>query len=239
MYVDIDSLVVSKEEFEKHDTVGESFILLQTNMRALLQNAKIGDLRRACVAQMHNPRGVELAQELVNQILKTENTDNLFDLLVCTPYWSWIEIRILEMMAVASKSSPALQLLKNYKAAIFSKLLIEVLPNIPTKEVKQQYYKKVVSKIKKESNEMTVADLQVFQSQLEVVIMDIKRGACQLGSLREGCIEAHWYIPTDCVDQAYENARLKCYKFNELDLQYLIIGQYPKICNPADTLCSK
>ena len=92
MYVDVDSLVVSKEEFEDYDDVGKAFIVLQTNMRALLRNADCVDLRRACIAQMRNPGGAELSQELVKEISKTQNTDNLFDLLVPTPYWSWIDI---------------------------------------------------------------------------------------------------------------------------------------------------
>ena len=228
----MDSLVVSKEEFEKHDDVGKSFIILQTKMRALLQKANYGDLRRACIAQMHNPGGADLSQELIQRILTIDNIDALLDLLVCTPYWSWIDIRILEMMVVASGSSQALQLLENYKAAVFSKRLIDLLPNVPSKEVKDKYYAKVVTKIKKDHNEVTIADLLKFQSQLERVIMDIKKGVCMLEHLEQGCVEAHWYIPTNCVDRAYQNAKLKCYHFNDLHLQYLKIGCYPVIHNP-------
>ena len=228
----MDSLVVSKEEFEKHDDVGKSFIVLQTNMRALLKKADCGDLRRACIAQRHNPGGAELSLELANKISATKNNDDLFDLLVLTPYWSWIDIRILEVMVVASKSSHALKLLENYKAAVFSKRLIDLLPNVPSMEVKEIYYAKVITKIKKDHNEITVADLLKFQSQLEAVIMDINRGVCMLAHLEQGCVEAHWYIPTYCVDRAYQNAKLKCYHFTDLHLQYLKIGCYPVIHNP-------
>ena len=231
-FVDKDSLVVSKEEFEKHDNVGKSFIVLQTNMRELLQNANCGDLRRACIAQRHNPGGAKLSLELASKMSTTKNNDELFDLLVLTPYWSWIDIRILEVMVVASKSSFALQLLKNYKAAVFSKRLIDLLPNVPSMEVKEEYYAKVVTKIKKDHNEIPVADLLEFQSQLEAVIMDINSGVCILAHLEQGCVEAHWYIPTNCADRAYQNAKLKCYHFHDLHLQYLKIGSYPVIHNP-------
>ena len=231
-YIDIDSLVVSKEEFEKHNDVGESFIVLQTKMRALLKKADCVDLRRACLAQMHNPGGVELSQNVVNKISITEKTDDLFDHLVITPYWSWIDIRILEVMVIASQNSKARQLLENYKAAVFSKRLIDLLPNVPSKEVKEKYYAKVITKIKKDHTEITIADLLEFQSQLEIVIMDIKRGVCILNHLKKGCVEAYWYIPTSCVDRAYQNAKLKCYHFNDLHLQYIKIGCYPVIHNP-------
>ena len=205
-------------------------------MRALLKKSDCGDLRRACIAQMHNPGGAELSQEMVNKILITESTDDLFDLMVCTPYWSWIDIRILEVMVTASENSQALQLLENYKAVVFSKRLIDLLPNVPSKEVKEKYYAKVITKIKKDHTEITVADLLEFQSQLEAVIMDIKKGVCILKHLKKGCVEAYWYIPTNCVDKAYHNAKLKCYQFNDLHLQYLKIGHYPVIHNPLVSL---
>ena len=224
--------MISKEEFEKYNHVGRAFILLQTKVRALLKDANFGDLRRACIAQMHNPDGAKLTQEFVKQILTTKDVNDLFDLLVCSPYWSWIDIRILDMMVAASQVSQAVETLDNYKAAIFSKKLIDVLPNIFGKEVEKEQYAKVVTKIQKDPKEMTVADLMGFQSQLETVIMNIKKGISILEHLEKGCIEIYWYIPTSCVDGAYQSARVRCYQFNDLHLQYLKIGHYPVIHDP-------
>ena len=232
MYIcptDTKSLVITKEEFESYNDVGKAFIALQTKMGTLLKSATFPAIRRACIAQMHNPGGADLSQSLVQQISRTQNIDDLLDLLVCIPYWSWIDIRMLEVMVIASENPQAGKLLDNYKAAVFSKKLIDVLPNVPSKEIKDKYYAKVVSKVEQDHNEMTVADLLNFQSQLEVVIMDIKKGICILEHLEKGCIEVDWYIPTSCVDGAYRTARVKCYQFNDLHLQYLKIGHYPVI----------
>ena len=73
-----------------------------------------------------------------------------------------------------------------------------------------------------------------FQSQFEVVIMDINEGKCILDHLKKGCVEVHWYIPTNCVDRAYQTARGKRYQFSSLQLQYLKIGHYPVIQDPLD-----
>ena len=132
-------------------------------------------------------------------------------------------------MAAASGLVEAIQLLSNYKKTIFSKKLIDILPNSPSKEVKEKYYKKIVTKLNKKPNEMTVADLIEFQSQLETVIMDIKKGACILEHLKKGCIEVHWYIPANCVDKAYHTSIVRCYHFNDLHSLYLKIGHYPVI----------
>ena len=226
--------VISKEEFQRFGNVGNAFIVLQTKMTAVLNSANYGDLRRACIAQMHNPGGAQLSPELIDKIKTTKNVDCLFDLLVESPYWSWIDVRIMEAMVVASDISQAKELLDNYKAVVFSKRLLDLLPNVPSKKVKQEYYDKIIAKINKDSNEMTVADLLEFQSQLEAVIMDIKKGVCVLENLDKGCVEVHWYIPTNCVDKAYQNARYNRYQFNKLLLRHLKIGQYPVINDPLD-----
>ena len=201
-------------------------------MKALFKKADFGDLRRACIAQVNNPDGAELTPNLVEKISVTQNIDDLFDLLVRSPYWSWIVIRILEMMVAASGILLADELLENYKAVVFSKKLIELLPNVFGKDLPEEFCTKVVSKIQKDPKTMTVADLLGLQSKLEIDIMNIKKGTCILEHLEKGCVEIHWYIPTSCVDGAYQNARVRCYQFKDLHLQYLKIGHYPVIHDP-------
>ena len=201
-------------------------------MGILLKTATFPAVRRACIAQMHNPGGADLSQSLVQQISKTQNIDDLLDLLVCIPYWSWIDIRMLEMMVIASKNPQAHELLNNYKAAIFSKKLIDVLPNVFSKEIDEERYTKLITKLQKDPKEMTVSDLLEFQSKLETDIMNIKKGMCIIEYLEKGCVEVHWYIPTSCVDGAYQTARVKRCQFNDLHLQYLKIGDYPVIHDP-------
>ena len=201
-----------------------------------MKHANFLAIRRACVVQMRDCGGAALSQKLIEQITAKRNIDDLFDLLVCNPYWSWINVRILEVMVVASDNPNAVQLLNNYKAAVFPKKLRDVLPDLPSKEIKEQYYTKVVTKVNKDPDKMTVADLLEFQQKLEVVILDIKNGICILEHLEEGCIEVHWYIPTSCVDRAYQTATAKCYQFSDLHLQYLKIGHYPVIHDPLASL---
>ena len=234
MYVDPDSLVVSKETFEKYNNVGKAFNVLQTKMIALLRKVNFYYLRRACILEKHHTHDVKLTQELVKQILMTKNIDDLLDLLVCTSYCSWIDIRILEVMVIVSGSSQAVQLLQNYTDAVYSKRLFDVLPNVPSKILKEEYYSIIKTKIKKDHNEVTVADLLKYRSKLERVIMDINKGVCILKHVEQGCIEAYWYIPTSCVDRAYQNAKANSGKFNDLYLQYVTIGEHSPIFDPQE-----
>jgi len=225
-------LVISKEEFEEFDDVSDAFITLQTNITFMLMKTHFPSLRRACIAQQKTPKGVKLPDQLEAEIKCAQNIDTLLDALVDSPYWSWIDVRLLQAIVRASNIPQALQILKNYKSAVFSKKLIDMLPNAPSKKIKQKFYVKIVTKLEKDASNMTVSDLLEFQFELETVIMNIGQGLCVLGNIKPGCVEVHWYIPTHCVDSAYQSASTRCHMFNEIHLLWLQIAHYPVIHDP-------
>ena len=202
-------------------------------MTMLLRCADFFIIRRACIEQIHTPSGAHLPQDVVKDIKASRNVDMMFDTLAESPYWSWIDVRLLEAMAVSSDISKAIGLLESYKNAIFTKKLKDLLPNLPSKEVKEQFYSKIVAKLDKSPNEITVWDLVESQSQLEEVILGISNGTCILEHLEKGCIEVHWYIPTCCVDDTYQSALQNCDKFQSISLLHLQIGDYPVIYQPS------
>ena len=221
--------------FTKFHTVSEAFVFLTSKLKLLLAKTDFSNIQRSCIEQINTPNGAQLPPDLVARIKSCETITELFEVLAESPYWSWIDVRLLQVMAAASVLVEAIQLLSSYRNVIFSKRLIDLLPNAPTKEVKEEYYKKLVTKVKKNPDEMTVADLLDFKAQLEKVLLDIKEGVCVLDHIEDGCIEVHWYIPTNCVDNAYQTAKVRSYKFSDLYLQYLKIGLHPVIFNPLDS----
>jgi len=229
---DLNKEIISKEEFEKFDNVGAAFTALQRNMTKLLRKTDHLIIRRACIAQIKAPGGADLPEELITRLETTQNVDMILDVLTPSDYWSWIDVRLLETIVTASGSLQAMESLKNYKAVIFSKKLVDILPHFPGKELKRKQYTKVVSKLNKDPKEMTVTDLLKVQTKLEVEILNIANGASLLERLAKGCIEVHWYIPTQLVDKAFQSATLKCHKFIDMHLQYLLIGSYQIICDP-------
>ena len=220
-------------DFSTFKDIASAFICLTSSITRYLKKADFTTLRRACILQIKTPNGAQLPPQVVEKISAAKNLDDLLDLLAISPYWSWIDLRLLQALVVASGSIKAGTLLSNYKQVVYSKKLIDVLPNDPSEQVKQEYYSKVVSKLDKDpEGDIIVADLLKFRSQLEVVIMDITEGTCVLDHFKSGCIEIHWYIPTHCTEHAYHAASLKLHKFHEYSLQHLKIGNYPLMCNP-------
>ena len=184
-------------------------MFLTSQLKLLLAKTDFSNIKRSCIEQISTPSGAQLPPKLVAKVKSCEKVEMLFEVLAESAYWSWIDVRLLKVMAAASGLVEAIQLLSNYKKTIFSKQLFDILPNAPSKTVKEKYYTKIVTKLNKNPNDMTVADLIEFQAQLETVIMDITKGVCILEHLEEGCIEIHWYIPTSCVEKAYHTARIK------------------------------
>ena len=218
--------------FSQFESVTEAFVTLTSKLTRLLRKADFHIIRRSCIEQINTPNGAQLPPRDVSAIKSSKNIDELLDVLASSAYWSWIDVRLLQAMVTASDNTSAIMYIKNYKSAVFKKKLKDILPDAPSKEIKDAYYTKVVSKFNEDADDITVEDLLKLQSQLEAVIMDIKKGVCILEHLEKGCIEIFWYIPASCVDGAYRSARAKQYQFNDLHLQSLKIGHYPVVHNP-------
>ena len=218
--------------FAHFATVSEAFSFLTSRMRSQLSAAEFSDIRRACIEQMNSPNGAKLPPDIIIKVKSSTNVNALFDTLAESPYWSWIDIRLLSVMAAATGCVESIELLASYKKSVFTRKLIDVLSNAPNKKVKEEYYSKIVTKINKDANEMTVADLLDFQRELEEVILDINKGVCILDLVEIGSIEVHWYIPNHCVDNAYQSASIRSHMFIEVQLIWIQIAQYPVVYNP-------
>jgi len=199
-----------------------------------LENQNFFIIRRACIAQIKSPSGAQLPQEVVQKIQNAGNLDTLLDILTATEYWSWIDLRLLETLVVASGSTTALDIVNKYKTTVYSKKLLDVLPSAPSKEIRDAYFTKIVSKVGKDPDEITVGDLVEFRSKLESVIMDINKGTCVLEHIEDGCIKIHWLIPTHYIDHAYKAACLRRHKFHEFYLMHLQIGNHPVLQDPLN-----
>ena len=211
-------------------SITEAFVYLTSNISKQLQNVNFYIIRRACIEQINTPNGAQLAPDMKKRVLQAHDLNALLDTLADSPYWNWIDLRLLKAIVVASGTST--NLINSYEKQVFSKKLIEVISSIPSKEVSDENYKKIVSKFGKHLEEITIFDLLQLKSRLETVIMDLKTGTCVLAHIAEGCIEIH-YIPTDYVDHVYRAASLKRQEYHALHLLFLQIGPYEKIYNPS------
>jgi len=214
----------------QYDSITDTFLALTSNVSKLLQSVEFYTIRWACIEQTNTPNRAQLSSDMIQKIAATNNLNDLVDTWALSPYWSWIDLQPLEAIVVASGSSEAKNLLGSYKKVVFSKKFIDIIPDVPSKEVKDEHYTKIVSKFNKDLDGITNFDLLKHRSQIETVIMDLKDSTCGLSCIEEDCIKIHWCIPTDYIDCIFIPVSTRHHKFH---LQYLQIEEaYDKFYDP-------
>ena len=197
----------------------------------VLESANFPALKRAF--KLRIPGGVQLPDDLKAKIKEAKELDDLLEALFESKYWNFADLRLVGVLVMSSGIREAKTLVDKYKEVFFSTKLVDVL-NVCTHTVlppnqHKEYVCRVGSKISKEPDEITVADLAHYCTALETVIMDINEGSCVLEHVEKGCIELHWLIPIHCRYHAYKSALNNRHKFHSLHLQYLKIETYPPI----------
>ena len=213
-----------------HD-ITEGFTLLVAELSKVLESANFSALKRAFKFRI--PGGVQLPDDLKAKIKVAKELDDLLEALFESKYWNFADLRLVGVLVMSSGIREAKTLVDKYKEVFFSTKLVDVL-NVCTHTVlppnqRKEYVCRVGSKISKEPDEITVADLAQYCTALETVIMDINEGSCVLEHVEKGCIELHWLIPIHCRYHAYKSALNNRHKFHSLHLQYLKIETYPVI----------
>ena len=158
---------------------------------ALKAGSDFRKVRRKCVANVNVIGTISLSQETQNKISIIEDFDDLFDVLCKTPYWNWMNIRMLEKMA--GDCSEAKQLIKEYKNAIFSRKVKEVISEIPNLKIPTSDYIRVKEKWNKDFNDLKIKDIVDRWSEIEKKFK--VEETMLLESITEGCVEICWLLP--------------------------------------------
>ena len=216
-------------DFSTFDEVEVMFPAFVSALCGMLNEDKFKMIRMGCITNC-KALSAKLPNDFVNKVRATETLDDLFEVVVSSPYCNWMNIRLLEKMAAASLQSNACQLISQYKNAVFSKKLKDIFKNIPevSSQVTDEYYSKVKQRWKKEFDDVTVKDVIGEWNKLEK-LFDVEEPTLLLDRVIEGSVEFHWLIPTELVS----HARYSAFKnWHELDdVLYLdICGHIIKTC---------
>ena len=190
--------------FTNCEDVDDCFSRFTAAMFQILSKANFSSLRRACLENINRLGGVTLSKELKSRIETAQNLDHLFDVLCDTPYWNWMNIKMLTKMAQASLLDAATKLIQEYKDEVYSRKLIDVLPQLPDLNISDTDYTKVKEKWKKDLNDITVYDLVKHWSEVEK-IFNVEGPTVLLDRVINGSIEIHWLIPTELVEHIHQS----------------------------------
>lgn len=220
-------------DFSKHN-VDVAFSILSGTIYDIFMtnNVEFSVLRRSCIENTNTLFGACIPEQLVTEIKACDNLSKLFDVLAGSPYWSWINIRILTKMAGVSCIHDAMELVEKYKEAVFSRKLSLLLDQIPMLTIPADYYTKVQHKWNKSFEEVTIQDLVTQWTKIEE-LFDVKEPTLLLDKVVKGCVEIHWLIPTELVHH------ICCAAFNarhtNKSIVYLKVDDHVVLCNDEET----
>ena len=209
--------------FTNCEDVDDCFSHFTAAMFKILSEAKFTSLRRACLENSNRLGGVALSKELKSSIANAQSLDQLFDVLCDSPYWNWMNIKMLTKMAQASLLDAATKLIQQYKDEVFSRKLIDVLPQLPNLNISDTDYTKVKERWNKDLNDVTVNDLVNHWSEIEN-IFDVEEPTVLLEKVINGSIEIYWLIPTELVDHIRHSVNNQISIMLNCDVLYFDIG---------------
>ena len=216
--------------FTNCEDVDECFSHFTAAMFDILSKAKFTSLRRACLENSNTAYGLTLSKDLKNSIAVAQNLDHLFDVLCDSPYWNWMNIKMLTKMAHASHLKAATELIDQYKHEVYSRKLIDVLQHIPDLNISDSDYIRAKEKWKKDLNDITVNDLVTHWYEVEK-IFNVEEPTILLDKVINGSIVIHWLIPTELVEHICQSINNCIFTVVNLDILYFDIGGHVINCS--------
>ena len=186
----------------------------------LLQRKNFCNLKRTCIKIITD---AELPSNFCKEVESCGNTDKLLSALTLSPYWNWIDIRLIEK--VTAISGEAMELLRRYKDKLYPLKLVDLLSiNIPTvRKDDESHYKIMSVQIQKKIDDVSVKDFFFHRHSLEIQILHLKEGALVLKHIKAKPFSITWFIPIDQYLDAHKSARENVDKFQEISLSLIHI----------------
>ena len=175
-------------DFTKHEDVVLAFTKLMTILQDNVPEGRLQIIKNRCMA---------VTDGKFRECIKTQadNIKNFFILLSeNTLYCNWIDIRLVEITAIASGCKKLKNFVDSYRKAIHSRTLKEVWKYIPQHPKKSEYYQEVSLRFdSKTPDDVTVGELILCGRRLASEI------ALLLMNVMANCLSITWLVPTDKV----------------------------------------
>ena len=205
-------------------------------MENYFSQVEFSKIHRACRQHTLSPGSGQFSKEFTNAIFISKDLDGLLDVLTNSKYWNWLDVRIMEAMAIYSDNPAAERTLTNYIKYVSAFKLKDLLPEIPVHVDPISDYITIEEKFNcSDIKTVTVGDILKHRYTFSYEICDINPNIPKLCSITTGCLQLLWSIPRECGPHAYKSALGNTHKFGNSDIPYLKIEYYPTIYSSTYT----
>ena len=187
IFIIVDNIEI---DFTKYENVVLAFTELMTILQDNVPEDRLKIIKNRCIAVTDG----EFRDCIKTQV---DDIDSFFTLLSrYTLYCNWINILLVEIIAIASGCKELKNLVGCYRKAIYSRKLKQVWKYIPQESKRSEYYKEVKVRFNSKSpNDVTVEELFLYSNKLANKI------ALLLMNVTSNCLSITWLVPTDKVYQ--------------------------------------
>ena len=211
-------------------TIADAYTSLVTELGYVLKTADLSMLKVSLYNQSRTPSGVKLEKHLQKSIEAAKSSEDLLAAFGRSSSCNWLDIRLLNTLARATRSPTALKLMKTYETLLYSKNLTEALPKFSKPRLK--YTTAVSMKLDVSEDKITIGDMVKYQWNIEEVILNLGRGVLKLKHVKKGCLEIQFSIPVHLTFHAYKTALHNHHKIHLLRVMYIKLGNLPLIIDP-------
>ena len=201
-----DSLVPMK--FSKKEKISLAFSKLSASVTTTIETVNFSRLKRAAIERAKSPEMIQKSGEIVPTIIASQSFQDLCTLLADTPYWNFLDIRMMEAMAAASLIPAAQESVENFKQTFFGMTLSEAAPYFPIIFPKSAHTT-MTELLNKDPSKMTIFELHKHRFYLETELLQTGPDTITICRIVIGSVTITWQIHVDHVYKAYHSLKKK------------------------------
>ena len=170
------------------------------------------------------------SHQIIPILMEAQSFQNLCTSLAKSPYWNFLDTRILEAMAAASLIPAVQESIENFKKTFFGMTLSEAAPYFPVRVRPKPDHTIMREVLDKDPTKITIGDLHKHRFFIEMEITK-KPDSCKISWIVIGSVIIEWQIHVDLVYQAHSALESK---LSQLALQSVTHLSIPEVIRWAE-----
>ena len=185
-----------------------AFAKLSASVTMTIETVNFLRLKRAAIERAKSPEMIQKSNELVPIIDEAKSFQALCTVLAKSPYWNFLDIRMMEAMAIASLIPAAQQSVENFKTTFFGMTLAKAAPYFPIIPLKSAHTA-MTEQLDKDPSKMTIFELHKHRFYLETELLQTGPDTITICRIVIGSVTITWQIHVDHVYKAYCSLKKK------------------------------
>ena len=194
--------------FSPEEDIDLAFSRLSAAVTTTIKDTNFPTIQRAAIEGAKSPKMIVKSSELVPIIDGAESFHALCTMLAKSPYWNFLDIRMMEAMAAASLIPAAQQSVENFKQTFFGMTLAEAAPYFPITPSKSAHTA-MTEQLDKDPSKMTIFELHKHRFYLETDLFQTGPDTITICRIVIGSVTITWQIHVDHVYKAYCSLKKK------------------------------